>query len=106
LRPIGIATLKRSTQAPEIPTFDEQGLRGFEVTSWTGIMAPAKTPEPIIRRLYAEIAKIVATQDFRNFLAAQGAEPFLMDPAEFAAYLRTDTARWAKVVKAAKIKID
>lgn len=106
LRPIGVATLKRSSLMPELPTISEQGLTGFEVDSWSSLLAPAKTPEPIIRRLYEAVAKIVKTDDMKNFLASVGAEPRLMDPREFGAYLKADTAKWAKVVKAAKLKLD
>jgi tripartite-type tricarboxylate transporter receptor subunit TctC len=106
LRALGITTLKRSALMPDLPTIAEQGLPGFEVNSWTGLLAPAKTPEPIIRRLYEAVAKIVNSDDMKNYLATVGAEPFLMDPKEFAAYLKEDTARWAKVVKLAKLKID
>ena len=106
LRPLGVASLKRSAQMPELPTIAEQGLPGFEVNSWTGLLAPAKTPEPIIRKLYEAVAKIIATDDFKNFLASVGAEPALMNPKDFGAYLKVDTERWAKVVKAANLKID
>jgi tripartite-type tricarboxylate transporter receptor subunit TctC len=106
LRPLGVASLKRSAEFPNLPTIAEQGLPGFDVTSWTGLLAPAKTPEPIIRKLYEAVAKIVATDDFKNFLASVGAEPALMNPKEFGAYLKVDTERWAKVVKAANLKID
>ena len=106
LRPIGVASLKRSAQMPDLPTISEQGLTGFEVNSWTGLLAPAKTPEPIIRRLYEAVAKIVATDDMKNFLASVGAEPALMNSRDFGAYLKVDTARWAKVVEAANLKID
>jgi tripartite-type tricarboxylate transporter receptor subunit TctC len=106
LRALGITTLKRSALMPDLPTIHEQGLTGFEVNSWTGLLAPAKTPEPIIRRLYEAVAKIVNSDETKNYLATVGAEPFLLDPKAFAAYLREDTARWAKVVKAANLKID
>ncbi len=106
LRPLGIASLKRSPQMPDLPTIAEQGLPGFDVTSWTGLLAPAKTPEPIIRKLYEAVAKVVATDDMKNFLASVGAEPALMNPKDFGAYLKVDTERWAKVVKTANLKID
>ena len=106
LRPLGVASLKRSALMPDLPTISEQGLTGFEVNSWTGLLAPAKTPEPIIRRLYEAVAKIDNSDDMKNFLASVGAEPTLMGPRDFGAYLKVDTARWAKVVKAAKLKID
>ena len=104
MRALGIATLKRSPLMPEVPTIAEQGLPGFEVVSWSGVAAPAKTPPAIIRRLHAEIVKIVNSPDMRSFLANQGAEPALMGPEEFGAYLKADIAKWAKVVKAAGIK--
>jgi tripartite-type tricarboxylate transporter receptor subunit TctC len=106
LRPIGVASLKRSAQMPELATISEQGLTGFEVNSWTGLLAPAKTPEPIVRKLYEAVAKIVATDDFKNFLASVGAEPALMNSRDFGAYLKVDTERWAKVVKTANLKVD
>jgi tripartite-type tricarboxylate transporter receptor subunit TctC len=106
LRPLGIASLKRSSQFPDLPTIAEQGLPGFDVTSWTGLLAPAKTPEPVIRKLYEAVAKIMATDDMKHFLASVGAEPALMNPHDFGAYLKVDTERWAKVVKAANLKID
>jgi tripartite-type tricarboxylate transporter receptor subunit TctC len=106
LRALGVAALKRSALMPDVPTISEQGLPGFEVNSWTGVMAPARTPQPIVRRLHAEIAKIVEAEDMKQFLATQGAEPALMGPEAFGAYLEADTARWAKVVRAAKLTLD
>ena len=106
LRPIGMASLNRSALMPELPTISEQGLTGFEVNSWTGLLAPAKTPEPIIRRLYDEVARIVNSAEMKTFLFNQGAEPALMDPAQFGAYLKADIAKWAKVVKTAGVKVD
>jgi tripartite-type tricarboxylate transporter receptor subunit TctC len=104
VRALGIASLKRSTLMPDLPTIAEQGLPGFEVVSWTGVAAPAKTPPAIIRRLHEAIVKIVNTDDMRNFMASQGAEPALMGPEEFGAYIKADMATWAKVIKAAGIK--
>jgi tripartite-type tricarboxylate transporter receptor subunit TctC len=91
---------------PELPTLSEQGLTGFEVTSWTGLLAPARTPEPVIRRLYSEVARIANDPDMKTFLANQGAEPSLMDPSQFGAYLKADIAKWGKVVKAAGVKVE
>jgi tripartite-type tricarboxylate transporter receptor subunit TctC len=104
VRALGIATLKRSPLMPEVPTIAEQGLPGFEVVSWTGVAAPAKTPPAIIKRLHSEIVKIVNTPDMQKFMTNQGAEVALMGPAEFGAYIKADIEKWAKVVKAAGIK--
>ena len=106
VRPLGVASLKRTPLMPELATIGEQGLPGFEVNSWSGVLAPAKTPDAIIRLLYEAVAKIVHSDDMKNFLASVGAEPALMDPREFGAYLKADTAKWAKVVKAANLKVD
>ncbi len=106
LRAIGMATLERSAVMPEIPTVAEQGLPGFNVASWFGVMAPAGTPAPVIQRLYSEIAKIVETADMKKFLLSQGAEPMLMDPPRFSEFLRTETEKWGKVVKGANLKLD
>jgi tripartite-type tricarboxylate transporter receptor subunit TctC len=106
LRPIGMATLERSPVMPEIPTVAEQGLPGFNVASWFGIMAPANTPGPIVQRLYGEIVKITETAEMKKFLLAQGAEPMLMEPQKFSEFLRAETEKWGKVVRDAKLKLD
>jgi tripartite-type tricarboxylate transporter receptor subunit TctC len=106
LRALGMGTLQRSPSMPEVPTIAEQGLPGFDVASWFGIMAPAATPAPIVQRLYNEIAKIVGTDEMRKFLLTQGAEPMLMDGPKFSAFLRAETEKWGKVVKGANLKLD
>jgi tripartite-type tricarboxylate transporter receptor subunit TctC len=104
MRSLAVAASQRLPSQPDLPTANESGLAGFEVESWTGFMAPAKTPEPIIRRLYDEIAKIINTPDMKNFIVSQGAEPALMDPAKFGAYIDAERVKWAKVIKAANVK--
>jgi len=106
LRPIGMATLQRSPVMPEIPTVAEQGLSGFNVASWFGIMAPANTPTAIVQRLYSDIAKITETPDMKKFLLTQGAEPMVMEPQKFAEFLRVKTDKWGKVVREANLKLD
>jgi tripartite-type tricarboxylate transporter receptor subunit TctC len=106
LKPIGMGTLQRSPVMPDVPTVAEQGLPGFNVASWFGIMAPANTPHAIVQRLYGEIAKIVGTDEMRKFLLSQGAEPMLMEPAKFTAFLAAETEKWGKVVKAAGLRLE
>jgi tripartite-type tricarboxylate transporter receptor subunit TctC len=106
LRAIGMATLERSPVMPEIPTVAEQGLPGFNVASWFGIMAPANTPPAIVQRLYGEIVKVTETAEMKKFLLAQGAEPMLMDAQKFSEFLRVETEKWGKVVRQAKLKLD
>lgn len=106
LRPIVVAAPQRVPSMPDVPTSQETGLRGFEVESWSGFVAPAKTPQHVIRRLYDEIATIVATPEITGFIRSQGAEPALMDPATFGAYMAAERTKWSKVIKAANVKIE
>jgi tripartite-type tricarboxylate transporter receptor subunit TctC len=106
LRALGVATLQRSAQLPNLPTIAEQGVKGFDVSSWSGLMAPAGTPKPIIDKLYKEVARIVATDDMKKFMLGNGAEPALMSPQEFGKYIKAEIEVWGKVVKAANIRID
>ena len=105
LRAIGMGTLERSTAMPEVPTVAEQGLPGFNVASWFGIMAPAGTPKPIIDRLYKEIAAITNSAEMQKFLITQGAEPMVMDSPKFSAFLKVETEKWGKVVRAANLNL-
>ncbi len=103
-RAIAITSAKRSPTAPEYPTVGESGLPGYEAVSWYGIFATAGTPRPIVDRLNASIRKIVASPDIRDALSNQGAEPVTDTPEEFAAIVRADVAKWAKIVKATGAK--
>jgi tripartite-type tricarboxylate transporter receptor subunit TctC len=96
----------RSEVTPEIPTVAEAGVPGYEATIWLGFMAPAGTPRPIIDKLNAAITRIVSQPDVRAAWTQQGAVPMTMSPEEFDRYLRDDIAKWANVVKTAKIKVD
>jgi len=106
VRAVGLAALSRSLLLPDLPTLSEQGLNDFEVNSWTGLLAPARTPAPVIQRLYAAVAKIVESAEMKNFILNQGAEAVLMDPPRFGDYLKAESAKWAKVVKTANVKPD
>jgi tripartite-type tricarboxylate transporter receptor subunit TctC len=101
---IAITSAKRSPTAPEYPTVAESGLPGYESVSWYGILATAGTPRPVVDRLNAEIRKIVATPEVRDALSNQGAEPLTDTPEEFAAVVRADVAKWAKIVRATGAK--
>lgn len=98
---LGTSGKNRSSVMPEVPTIDEAGVPGYESTIWLGVMAPAKTPQPIVDLLNAEIRKIMAQPDVKDAWARQGAVPMTMTPPEFEKYLRGDIAKWAKVVSAA-----
>jgi len=106
LRALGVTTLKRSPGAPDLPTLDEQGLKGFDVNSWAAIFAPAKTPKAIIGRVHEAIVKVMSTEESKASLIAQGIDPVLMDPGALADYIAVETASWARVVKAAGVKAE
>jgi tripartite-type tricarboxylate transporter receptor subunit TctC len=106
LHALGVASLKRIAGAPDLPTLSESGLAGFDVTSWYSIVAPAGTPPEIVARLQSEIDKALREPDVREKLAGMGAEPIANTPAEFAAMIKTETAKWSEIVKSAKITIE
>jgi tripartite-type tricarboxylate transporter receptor subunit TctC len=103
---IGLGTTgsKRSSVMPEMPTVAEAGVPGYEAIIWLGIMAPAKTPKPVVDLLNAEIRKVMNRADVKEAWAKQGAVPMPMSPAEFEQYLHGDIEKWAKVVKLAGAK--
>jgi tripartite-type tricarboxylate transporter receptor subunit TctC len=106
LRPIVVAGPQRVASLPDVPTAKEAGLPDFEVESWSGIVTPVRTPQAIVKRLYDEIANALDMPDVQNFIRAQGAEPALMSPAAFNAYMRAERAKWATVIKSRNIRID
>ncbi len=100
IRGIGVTPLKRSPVLADLPTLDEQGLKGYDVSQWMGIFAPAKTPPTIVQRLHQAIAQVVNGADYAKFVRQQGAEPALMTPDEVNTLVRADLERWGKLVKA------
>ncbi len=106
LRALGVASPKRSPALPDVPTVAEAGnLPGFEATSWYALMAPAHTPDAIIRKLQHEIAAILQIPAVRDVLDAQGATPVGNTPEELARVLNEDTARWSKLIRDAHIEL-
>jgi hypothetical protein len=106
LRALAVAGAKRSTLLPELPTTAEQGARGVEAASWNGVLLPAGTPRDIIARIYAEISVVMKLPEVSERLAGAGVEPALMSPEEFAAFIDSETARYAKVVKSSGARVD
>lgn len=104
IKGIAVTTAKRSALMPNLPTISEAGLPGFDANNWYGVLAPAKTPRPIIMRLNSEITKVLAMPDVKNFLFNQGLDPAPGTPEKFGAYIKSETAKWAKVVKASGAK--
>jgi tripartite-type tricarboxylate transporter receptor subunit TctC len=103
LRSIAVSGAKRSPALPDVPTVAET-LPGFEAASWYGIFAPAQTPREVIAKLNRESARILETSEMREYLLREGAEPVGGTPEEFAAYFKSEIAKWAKVIRDAGIK--
>jgi tripartite-type tricarboxylate transporter receptor subunit TctC len=101
---LGVSTAKRSSALPNVPTIAEGGLPGFDYNLWVGLWAPAGTPQDVVDKINADVAKVLAMPDMRERLAALGAEPMTMTPAEFRKFMRDEMDDSAKVVKAAGIK--
>ncbi|VTU45619.1 Argininosuccinate lyase (plasmid) [Variovorax sp. SRS16] len=91
---------------PQVPTFAQAGLPGFDMKSWTGILVPAGTPKPIVDKLSAEIAKILAMPDVKAKLEEQGQDPFIRNPEQFSALMSADRAKFGSIIRAANIKMD
>ena len=106
LRGLAITSAQRSEVLPDLPTMAEAGLKGFEVSSWYGIVAPAGTPPDIVGRLNVVIVRALQTADMRTQLQNVGATPIGSTPAEFAAHLRAENARWAEVIRVNQIVAD
>jgi tripartite-type tricarboxylate transporter receptor subunit TctC len=104
IRALGVTGTKRAPGADDIPTIAEAGLPGYEAVQWYGVLAPAATPRDIITKLHAGVVRALQNPDVRQRLLNDGAEPVGSSPEEFAAYLRSETTKWAKVIKAAGIK--
>jgi tripartite-type tricarboxylate transporter receptor subunit TctC len=104
LRALAVTGPKRSAATPSLPTVAEAGVPGYEVTSWFGVLVPARTPGDIVKKLNSDFVRVVRTNEVKDRLATQGAEPVGSTPDEFAAHIRAELARWGKVIKAAGIK--
>ncbi len=106
LRALAVTTAKRWPATPDLPTLDEAGLKGYDYTSWVGMLAPAKTPAAVIDRLWKESAKAGRSVEMQKILAQEAAEPIGNSPQQFAAIVEREIAIWKKVVEAAGIKPD
>jgi tripartite-type tricarboxylate transporter receptor subunit TctC len=105
VRALGVSGQSRSSVLPDVPTISEAGVPGYEATIWLGLMAPRGTPETILEKLNAAIAKIVQRPDVRASWANQGATPMVMKPAEFGEYISKDIEKWAKLIEMSGAKL-
>ncbi len=106
LRALAVTSATRNAAMPDVPTIAESGYPGFEFTGWYGLTAPAKTPPAIVARLHAETVKVLAQAEVRAKFADLGNEALSSSPEEFAAFIKSEVPRWAKVIKDAGIRPD
>jgi len=106
LNALAVTSAQRSPAAPELPTVSEQGLPGYDVVSWFGIVAPAGTPADIVKRLNEDVRRVLALPEFQDRLKDEGGRSLVMTPEEFTAFIRNETVRWAKVVRDVGAKLD
>lgn len=106
LRGLGVTSLKRSPILPDVPAIAEAGYPGFEASGWLGIVFPAKTPAAIVGRMHKEAVAVMALADVREQLQNAGLEPVVKDPEAFRAYIKSELAKWSKLIKDAGIKAD
>ena len=106
LRAIAITTAKRSPELPDVPTIAEAGVPGYEAMSWFGMFAPAGTPAPVLAKISGALAKVLANPEVKKKIIDQGGEPVNETPAQFGAFIRSETTKWAKVVKESGASLD
>ena len=106
VKPLAVTTLKRAELLPNVPTMVEAGVPDFEITSWFGLLAPAGTPAPVVGRLNAEMVKVLAREDVRSTLGAQGLNVSSSSPEQFAAHIKSEIARFSRIARTAGIKAE
>jgi tripartite-type tricarboxylate transporter receptor subunit TctC len=105
IRALAVSTAKRSSALPDLPTIAEAGVQGYEAGAWFGLLAPAGTPKAIVAQLSAESARILKLPDISKRISELGAEPVGSTPEQFAELIKTEIAKWAKVIKDANVEL-
>jgi tripartite-type tricarboxylate transporter receptor subunit TctC len=106
LRALAVSTAKRSSALPDVPTLDEAGLKGFDIGTWFGVLAPTGTPKDVTQRLSSEMIKVIQSPDFRKRMQEIGAEPIGNTPEQMAQKIKDETDKFARLVKDAKVSIE
>jgi tripartite-type tricarboxylate transporter receptor subunit TctC len=104
MRGIAVTSERRSPLLPDMPTIAESGVAGFEATGWTGLLAPAATPPAVVQRLSAAVEKALATPETRDRIGALGGEVASSTPEQFTAYIRSEIAKWGKLIRSLGIE--
>lgn len=103
---LGVTPKQRSSALPDVPTLDQAGVAGFEVSGWYGVLGPARIPKPVVAKLNGELVRMLQDPVMHKMLTQEGADPLTSTPEEFARTIAVDIAKWAKVVKAAGVKLE
>lgn len=106
IRAVAVSTARRTPALPDVPTAIESGVKGYDVATWFGVFAPAKTPASIVESLSADIAKSLAVPAVREKITVQGAQPVGSTPAEFQKHVREEIDKWTRIIREAKITLD
>jgi len=106
IRALAVTTAKRTPLAPELPTIAESGLPGFDINTWFGLFVPANTPHEIVSLLHDEFVRALDEPDVRQKMTTMGAEPVGSTPGQFAAYIRSEAEKYARIIKASGAKAD
>jgi len=106
LRALAVTSMQRSAALPDAPTLDEVALKGFVAVAWNGLGAPANTPRDVIAKINADVLRIVSSPELKERLKAEGSDPVGSTPGQYAAFLRAEVAKWAKVIKFAGVKAE
>jgi tripartite-type tricarboxylate transporter receptor subunit TctC len=106
LRALAVTTAKRSSALPDVPTLEEAGLKGFDIGTWFGVLAPVATPKDVVAKLNAEMVKVIKSPDFRKRMDEIGAEPIGNSSEQMAAQIKAETDKFARLVKDAKVVIE
>ena len=106
LRALAVTTAQRSSVLPDVPTLEQAGLKGFDIGTWFGVLAPAGTPKDVVAKLNSEAVKVIKSAEFKQRMEEIGADPVGNSPTEMAAQIKDETEKFAKLVKEAKVSID
>jgi tripartite-type tricarboxylate transporter receptor subunit TctC len=106
IRPLAVTSAERHPLLPEVPTMQEAGVAGFEASSWQGLFAPAGTPQPVLERLHAEVARAMTAPEIREAFAAQGFRVESTPPSDFGPFVQAELAKWARVVREGNVRAD
>jgi tripartite-type tricarboxylate transporter receptor subunit TctC len=106
VRAIAVSTKDRFPPLPDLPTVEQGGIKGFDGSSWQGVVMPANTPHELVAKANAELAKMLKSPEMKEKILHQGGIASGNSPEEFAAFIRSETAKWAKVAKAAKVRLE